>query len=59
MVCEMKIRNVIVINDLWPSNVSEGFQNCNPVDAPTPVVIAEELGECKKKGEQGNEIRPR
>ena len=57
--CEIKIRNVIAINDLWPSDVSEGFQNCNPVDAPTPMVTAEELGECKNKGEQGNEIRPR
>ena len=59
VMCEIKIRNVIAINDLWPSDVSEGFQNCNPVDAPTPMVTAEELGECKKKGEQGNEIRPR
>ena len=36
VVCEMKIRNVITISDLWPSNVSEGSQNCSPVDAPTP-----------------------
>ena len=26
---------------------------------PLPMVIAEELGECKKQGEQGNKIGPR
>ena len=26
---------------------------------PPPTVIAEELGECKKQGEQGNRIGPR
>ena len=30
--------------------------NCDPAEAATPTVIAEELGECKKQGEQGNKI---
>ena len=33
--------------------------NCDPEDAATPTVIAEELGECKKQGEVGNRIGPR
>ena len=26
---------------------------------PPPLVVAEELGECKKQGEEGNSIGPR
>ena len=46
------------MSNFWPPNVNEGSQNCNPADAATPTVIAEELGKCKKQGEQGNRIWP-
>ena len=38
--------------------MNEGSQNCNPGDATTPTVIAEELGECKKQDGHGNRIWP-
>ena len=44
--------------------MNEGSQNWDPVDATTPMVIAEELGESKKQtsatpqGEKGNRIWP-
>ena len=44
---------------IWPPNVNEGSQNCDPADATTHQVIAEETKLCKKQpsatpyGEQG------
>ena len=51
-------RKVTAISDFWPPSVNESSQNCNPMDAATPMVIAEELGKCKKQGEQGNRLSP-
>ena len=39
--------------------MDEDSPNCDPADAAVPTVIAEELGGCKKQGEQGNRIEPR
>ena len=36
-----------------------GKPKCDSADAATPAVIAEELGECKKQGDQGNRTGPR
>ena len=51
-------RNVTAISDFWPPNVNEGSHKCNPEDAATLVVTAEELGEWKKQGVQGNRAGP-
>ena len=39
--------------------MNEGSQNYDPEGAATLTVIAEELGEYKKQGEQGNRIGQR
>ena len=58
--CEMKIspailiQNVTAISDFWPPNVNESSPNC----CHSPIVIDEELGECKMQGQQGNRISP-
>ena len=37
------------LSDFWPPNVKEGSPACDPGDATTPPVIAEEQGECEKQ----------
>jgi hypothetical protein len=39
--------------------MNEGSQNYDPEGTATLTMIAEELGECKKQGEQGNRIGQR
>ena len=53
------MRNVTAISDFWPPNVNEGSPNCDPGMLPPATGIAEELGEHKKQGEEGNRIGPR
>ena len=55
----MSINNVTAISDFWPPHGNERSPNCDPADPATPTVIAEELGKCKKPGEQGHRSSPR
>ena len=51
--------NVTAISYFWPPNVNDRSQNCHPEGVATPIVIAEELEEYRKQGEQGNRIGPK
>ena len=65
--CEMKISPAILVNKKWHSHQQFLASKCewglpklqSQWILPTPMGIAEELGECKKYGEQGNGTGPR
>ena len=52
-------RHVTAISNFWPPNVNVSSLSCDPADAAICKLIAEELGECKRQGEQGNRVGPR